>query len=130
MKSDSPMVQYAKQPRPTNEPPDCRESGDGRSMFPRGRSIQQSDANLTSVEVYVPINSALKLQCGRSLCFWKFVSLYPIRKIEFRLRTESFLSIREYASYYRQPLLRRIIGQCIELEPLPYFNFRLHLNSK
>src|SRR6202795_1712565 len=94
-----------------------------------GRSLQQSDANLTSVEVYVPVNSTLKHQRCRSFCFWKFVSLHPICKIEFHLRPESFLSIREYASYYRQPLLRRVVGQYIELETLPYLNFRLHLNS-
>src|SRR5215470_17006041 len=93
---------------------------------PSGRSLQQSDANLTSVEVYVSVSSALKLQCCRSLCFWKFVSLHPVCKIELHLWPESFLSIREYASYYRQPLLRRVGGQYIELETLPYLNFRLH----
>src|SRR5215468_11296313 len=98
-------------------------------MFLSGRSLQQSDANLTSVEVYVSVSSALKLQCCRSLCFWKFVSLHPICEIEFHLRPESFLSIREHASYDRQSLLRRAVGHCIELETLPYLNFRLHLNS-
>ena len=49
--------------------------------------------------------------------------------MEFHLRPESFLSIREYASYYRLPLLRSVVGQYIELETLPYLNFRLHLNS-
>src|SRR5262249_45711846 len=107
----------------------CRESGDRRSMFLSGRSLQQSDANPTSVEVYVSVSPALKFQSCRSLCFWKFVSLHPICKIELHLRPESFLSIREYASYYRQPLLRRVVGQYIELETLPYLNFRLHLNS-
>src|SRR5207253_4453123 len=107
----------------------CRQSGDRRSMFLSGRSLQQSDANPTSVEVYVSVSSPLKLQCCRSLCFWKFVSLHPICKIEFHLRPESFLSIGEYASYYRQPLLRSVVGQHIELETLPYLNFRLHLNS-
>jgi len=54
------------------------------------------------------------------------VSLHPICKIEFHLRPESFLSIREYASYYRLPLWRRVVRQCIELETLSYLNFRLH----
>src|SRR5215469_5588861 len=107
----------------------CRESGDRRSMFLSGRSLQQSDANLTSVEVYVSVSSALKLQCCRSLCFWKFVSLYPICKIEFHLRAVSFLPIGEYASYYRLPLLQRVVGQYIELETLPYLDFRLHLTK-
>src|SRR5262245_66553206 len=98
-------------------------------MFLSGRSLQQSDANPTSVEVYVSVSSALKLQCCRSLCFWKFVSLHPICKVESHLRPESFLSIREYASYHCQPLMRRVVGQCIELETLPYLNFGLHLNS-
>jgi hypothetical protein len=57
------------------------------------------------------------------------VSLDPIGKIEFHLRPESFLSIREYASYYRLPLWRRVVGQYVELETLPYLNFRLQLNS-
>src|SRR5439155_11720290 len=87
-----------------------RESGDRRAMFLSGRSLEQSDANQTSVEVYVSVSSTLKLQRCRSLCFWKFLSLHPICKIEFHLRPESFLSIREHASYYRQPLLRRVVG--------------------
>src|SRR4030095_15273764 len=107
----------------------CRESGDRRSMFLSERSLQQSDANLTSVEVYVSVSSTLKFQRCRSLCFWKFVSLHPICKIEVHLRPECLLSIREYASYYRLPLWRRVVGQYIELETLPYLNFRLHLNS-
>src|SRR5262245_10276641 len=98
-------------------------------MFLRGRSLKQSDANQTSVEIYVSIISALKHQRCQSLCFWKFVSLHPICKIEVHLRPESFLFIREYASYYRLPLLRRVGGQYTELETLPYLNFRLHLNS-
>src|SRR5207248_7121119 len=85
--------------------------------------------NLTSVEIYVSVNSAFKHQGCRSLGFWKFVSLDPIRKIEVHLRPESFLSIRKYASYYGLPLLRRVVGQYVELETLPYLNFRLHLNS-
>src|SRR5262245_56829143 len=96
-------------------------------MFLSGRSLQQSDANQTSVEVYVEVISSLKHQRCRNLCFWKFVSLHPICKKEVRLRPECFLSIREYASYYRLPLWRRVVGQYIELEPLPYLNFRLHL---
>src|SRR5205823_9467383 len=75
------------------------------------------------------VNSALKHQSCRSVCFWKFVSLDPIRKIEVHLRPESFLSVRKYASYYGLPLLRRFVGQHVELETLPYLNFRLHLNS-
>src|SRR5690349_24869515 len=98
-------------------------------MFLSGRSLQQSDGDHASVEVYVSVSSTLKLQGCRSLCFWKFVSLHPICKIEFHLRPESLLSIREHASYYRQPLWRTVVGQCIELETLPYLNFRLHLNS-
>src|SRR4029450_1660772 len=94
-----------------------------------GRSLQQSDANETAVEVYVSVSSTLKHQRCRNLCFGKFVSLHPICKVEFHLRPESFLSIREYASYYRLPLWRRVVGQYIELETLPYLNFRLHLNS-
>src|SRR5215469_3452897 len=70
-----------------------------------------------------------KHQRCRSLCFWKFVSLHPICKIEVHLLPESFLSIREYASYYRLPLLRRVVGQYIEIETLPYLNFGLHLKS-
>src|SRR5262249_26308829 len=97
--------------------------------FLSGRSLQQSDADPASVEVNVSVSSALKLQCCRSLCFWKLVGLHPICKIEFRLRPESFLSIREYASYYRLPLWRRVVGQYLELETLPYLDFRLHLNS-
>jgi len=42
---------------------------DRRSMFLRGRSLQQSDANLTSVEVYVSVISTLKHQRCRNLCF-------------------------------------------------------------
>src|SRR5262249_39722574 len=98
-------------------------------MFLSGRLLQQSDANRTSVEVYVSVSSTLKHQRCRNLCFWKFVSLHPICKIGFHLQPESFLSIREYASYYRLPLWRRFVGQYIELETLPYLNFRLHLNS-
>jgi len=98
-------------------------------MFLSGRSLQQSDANQTSVEVCVSVSSTLKHQRCRNLCFGKFVSLDPIGKIEFHLRPESFLSIREYASYYRLPLWRRVVGQYVELETLPYLNFRLHLNS-
>src|SRR5438874_12696638 len=98
-------------------------------MFRSGRSLQQGDGNLTSVEIYVSVNSALKHQGCRSLCFWKFVSLDPIRKIEVHLRPESFLSVRKYASYYGLPLLRRGVGPCVELKTLPYLNFRLHLNS-
>jgi hypothetical protein len=45
----------------------CRESGDRRSMFLGGRSLQQSDANPTSVEVYVSVSSPLKFQCCRGL---------------------------------------------------------------
>src|SRR5215831_16008961 len=97
--------------------------------FTSGRSLQHSDANLTSVEVYVVVNSTLKHQRRRSLCFWKFVSLHPICKIEFNLRSEPFLFIREHASYYRRPLFRRVVGQYMELETLPYLNFRLHLNT-
>src|SRR5438309_2861577 len=108
----------------------CRGSVHRRSMFRSGRSLQQSDGNLTSVEIYVSVNSALKHQGRRSLCFWNFVSLHPICKIEVHLRPESFLSIRKYASYYGLPLLRRLVGQYVELETLPYPNFRLHhLNS-
>ena len=57
------------------------------------------------------------------------MSLHPICKIEIDLRPESLLSIRQYASYNRQPLLRRLVGQYIEVETLPYLNFRLHSNS-
>ena len=96
-------------------------------MFLGGRSRQQSYANLTSVEVYVSVSSTLKHQRCRNLCFWKFVRLHLICKIEFHLWPESLLSIREYASYYRLPLWRRVVGQYIELETLPYLNFRLHL---
>src|SRR5262249_14753899 len=106
----------------------CRESGDRRSMFLRGRSLQQSDANKTSVEVHVSVICTLKHQRCRNICFWKFVSLHPICKIEVRFRPEFFLSIREYVSYYRLPLWRRVVGQYIELKTLPYLNFRLHLN--
>jgi len=62
-------------------------------------SLRQSDANYTPVEVYISVSSTLKHQrCGR-LFLWNFVSLHPICKIEVHLRPESFLSIREYASY-------------------------------
>jgi len=104
----------------------CRER---RSIFLSGRSLQQSDANHTSVEVYVAVSSTFKHQRCRSLCFRKFVSRHPICKIKAHLRPESFLAIREYASYYRLPLLRRVVGRQIEFETLPYLNFRLHLNS-
>src|SRR6266513_3085393 len=57
------------------------------------------------------------------------MSLHPICKIEIHLRPESLLSIRKYASYNRQPLSRRVVGQYIELETLPYLNFRFHSNS-
>src|SRR5437588_12319240 len=107
----------------------CRGSVDRRSMFGSGRSLQQSDGNLTSVEIYVSVNPALKHQRCRNLCFWKFVSLHQICKIEVHLRPESFLSIRKYASYYGLPLLGRVVGQYVELETLPYLNYRLHLNS-
>ena len=107
----------------------CRESGGQKVDVSKRKSLQQSDANLTSIEVYVSVSSALKLQCCRSLCFWKFVSLYPICKIEFHLRAISFLPIGEYASYYRLPLLRRVVGQYVELETLPYLDFRLHLTK-
>src|SRR5437773_4053907 len=93
------------------------------AIFLSGRSLQQSNANLTSVEVYVPVSSTLKQQRCRSLCFWKFVSLHPICKIEFHLWPESFLVVCQYASYYRQPLLRRVVRPYIELETLPYVNF-------
>ena len=43
-----------------------------------GRSLQQSDANQTSVEVCVSVSSTLKHQRCRNLCFGKFVSLHPI----------------------------------------------------
>src|SRR5207244_12436023 len=93
-----------------------------------GRSLQQSDGNLTSVEICVSVNSALKHQRCRNVCFWKFASLHPISKIVVHLRPESFLSIRKYASYYRLPLRRRVVGQYLERETLPYLNFRLHWN--
>jgi len=98
-------------------------------MFLSGRSRQQSYANLTSVEVYVSVSSTLKHQRCRNPCFWKFVSLHPICKVEVHFRPECFLAIREYASYYRLPLWRTVVGQYIELETLPYLNFRLQLNS-
>src|SRR5690348_18408947 len=98
-------------------------------MFLSGRSRQQSYTNLTSVKVYVSVSSTLKHQRCRNPCFWKFVSLNPICKIEVHLRPECFLFIREDASYYRLPLLRRVVGQYLELETLSYLNFRLHLNS-
>jgi hypothetical protein len=87
----------------------CRESGDRRSMFRNGRSLQQSDGNHTPVEVYVSVNSTLKNQRCRSLCFWKLVSLHPICKIKVYLRPESFLSIRKHASYYRLSFWRRVV---------------------
>src|SRR5215510_3048049 len=96
---------------------------------PSGRSLQQRDANRTSVEVYVSVSSTLKHQRCRNLCFWKFVTLHPICKIVVRLRPDCFLSIREYPSYYRPPLWRRVVRQYIELETLPYLNFRLHWDS-
>src|SRR5215471_5789409 len=105
------------------------ESRNRRSMFLSGRSLQQSDANHASVEVHVSVSSTLKHQRFRNLCFWEFVSLHPICKIEVHLRPESFLSSREHASYYRLPLWRRLVRQYIELETLPYLDFRLHLNS-
>src|SRR5215469_4866637 len=92
----------------------------------RPGSLQQSDANPMSVEVYVSVSSTLKLQRCRNLCFWEFVSLHPICKIEVHLRPESFLSVGVHASYYRLPLWRSVVGQYIELETLPYLNFRLH----
>src|SRR5436309_1053250 len=98
-------------------------------MFLSGRSLQQSDAHHTSIEIRVSVNSTLKHQRCRRLCFWKFVSLHPICKIEVHLRPESFLAVRKYASYYRLPLVRRVVGRYVELETLPYLNFRLHLNS-
>ena len=55
---------------------------EGGSIFLSGKSLQQSNANLTSVEVYVPVSSTLKQQRCKSLGFWKFVSLHPICKIE------------------------------------------------
>src|SRR5215475_5292323 len=88
---------------------------DRRSMFLRGRSLQQSDANQTSVEVYVSVSSTLKHQRCRNLCFWKFVSLHPICKIEVHLRPESFLYIRVHPSYYRLSLWSGVVGQYIEL---------------
>src|SRR5205085_12190322 len=98
-------------------------------MFRSGRSLQQSDGNLTSVEIYVSVNSALKHQGRRSLCFWNFVSLHPVCKIEVHLRPESFLSIRKYASDYGPPLLRWLVGQYLELDTLPYPNLRMHFTS-
>ena len=95
-------------------------------MFPSGRSLQQSDANRTSLEVCISISCTLKHQRCWCLALWNFVSLHPIREIEVRFRPEPLLSIREYASYYRLPLLRRVVGQ-YELETLPHFNLRLHL---
>jgi hypothetical protein len=81
------------------------------------------------IEVHVPINATLKYQLLRNLGFWKFVSLYPVRKIEFHLGPESFLFVREYTRYYCVPFLGRVVGQFIELEMLPYLNFRFHTNS-
>ncbi len=85
-------------------------------MFLSGRSRQQSYANLTSVEVYVSVSSTLKHQRCRNPCFWKFVSLHPICKIEVHLRPECFLAIREYASYYRLPAAQK--GDMAALEGL------------
>src|SRR5207248_10066367 len=103
--------------------------GRARQGFRSGRSIQQGDGNLTSVEIYSSVNSTLKYQGCRSLCFWNFVSLHPICKIEVHLGPESLLSIRKYASNYGLPLFGRVVGQYVELETLAYLNFRLHLNS-
>src|SRR6201988_2046938 len=113
------------QPRPRHY---GRELGQNIDV-PGGRSRQQSYANLTSVEVYVSVSSTLKHQRCRNPCFLKFLSLHPICKIEVHLRPECFLAIREYASYYCLPLWRTVVRQYIELETLPYLNFRLHLNS-
>src|SRR5262245_46950712 len=95
----------------------------------RWRSLQQFDAHHLSVKVDVAVISTLKHQRCRSRCFWKFVRLHPIGKIVVHLRPHSFLSIREYASYYRLPLLHRVGGQYCERETLPYRNFRFHGNS-
>src|SRR5262249_26105027 len=81
------------------------------SVMVRPGSLQQSDANPMSVEVWVSVSSALKLQHCWNLCFWKFVSLHPICKIEVHLRPESFLSIGVHARYYRLPLWRGVVGQ-------------------
>src|SRR4030095_11030276 len=78
----------------------ARESGDRRSMFRGGRSLQQSDVNDTPVEVYVSVNSTLKNQRCRSICFWKLVSLHPISKIKVYLRPHPLPSIRKHARYY------------------------------
>src|SRR5436309_2980193 len=90
-------------------------------------SLQQRDAHHLSVEIYVAVISTLKHQRCRSRCCWKFLRLHPIGKIVVHLRPHSFLSIREYASYYRLPLLRRVGGQYRERETLPYRNFRFHV---
>src|SRR5438132_1372916 len=115
-----------------DDPPDvnCRAKSYSAAdhLINPGRSLQQSDGNLTSVEICVSVNSALKHQRCRNVCFWKFASLHPISKIVVHLRPESFLSIRKYASYYRLPLRRRVVGQYLERETLPYLNFRLHWN--
>src|SRR5205814_5705426 len=92
-------------------------------------SLQQRDAHHLSVEVYIAVISTLKHQRCRSRCFWKFVRLHPVGKIVVHLRPHSFLSIREYASYYRLPFLRRVGGQYRERETLPYRNCRFHVNS-
>ena len=76
----------------------CRQSGNRRSVFLSGKSIQQSDNNHTAVEVYVSVNSTLKHQHRRSLGFWKFLSLHPICKIVVHLRPG-------FASYYANPAL-------------------------
>src|SRR3954470_11654519 len=93
------------------------------------RSLQQRDAHHISVEVDASVISPLTHQRRRRLCFRKFVRLHPISKIVVPLRPESFLGIREYASYYRLPLLRRVGGQYGERETLPYLDFRFHLHS-
>ena len=45
------------------------------------------------------------------------------------VRPECFLSIREEASHYCLSLWRTVVGHYIELETLPYLDFKLHLNS-
>ena len=106
-----------------NRKPYC---GDRRSILLTARSRQQSYFNLTSVEIYLFVSSTLKHQCCRKLCLWKFVSLHPICKIQVHLRPECFLSIRQYASYYRLPFWRMVVVQYFELETLPFLNFLLH----
>src|SRR4029077_19790771 len=103
------------------------ESWDRTSMFLSGRSRQQSYANLTSIEVYVSVSSTLKHQRCRNPCFWKFVSLHPICKIEVHLWPECFLAIREYASYYRLPLWRTVVRFETELNSFP--NFRTSIDG-